>query len=362
MKERANVPCVNFNKPTFGSIELSEYIKQQLGQYNTKEDVEIELCGFCTDICVISNALMLKAFNYEDLDITVDAECCAGVTPEKHNAALNVMESCQIKVVNRKTVKQPKKKVVVTDSMELKQGPDVSLKSSMYNNIYEYTDRFLYKHGFTVEDDSFEWINMVGGIALVNDYYISFNDMRTDIDRNVPENKFFDWYEYRLELAMMGAHDCTYEMYLDDKLPYTDEQLEDMRNHHKEIETHRELLEEIIKAETGPISPEESMDIKRLAKSNQLHIVAYFNTSNLSENAVYDYMESARDMFEEYNDGTVTYYVLPIKSGETRLECINPPSLKDEGSEETFRKLKDLEKAYKKLLRDLKTSNKKKSK
>lgn len=59
---------------------------------------EIELVGVCTDICVISNALILKAL-FHELPITVDASCCAGVTPEKHVAALEVMKSCQINVI-----------------------------------------------------------------------------------------------------------------------------------------------------------------------------------------------------------------------------------------------------------------------
>lgn len=63
------------------------------------EEFEFELCGLCTDICVISNALALRMF-YPDAKITVDASCCAGVTPEKHAAALEVMKSCQIDVIN----------------------------------------------------------------------------------------------------------------------------------------------------------------------------------------------------------------------------------------------------------------------
>lgn len=60
---------------------------------------EIEIIGFVTDICVVSNALALRMF-YPDAKITVDASCCAGVTPEKHKAALEVMKSCQIEVIN----------------------------------------------------------------------------------------------------------------------------------------------------------------------------------------------------------------------------------------------------------------------
>ena len=61
-------------------------------------EFEFELCGLCTDICVVSNALALRMF-YPDAKITVDASCCAGVTPEKHLAALEVMKSCQIEVI-----------------------------------------------------------------------------------------------------------------------------------------------------------------------------------------------------------------------------------------------------------------------
>ena len=64
-----------------------------------KEDIEIELVGLCTDICVVSNALMLKA-TMPEVSISVDASCCAGVTPDKHGAALETMRSCQIYVKN----------------------------------------------------------------------------------------------------------------------------------------------------------------------------------------------------------------------------------------------------------------------
>ena len=80
-------------KPTFGSTELAEQIKA----IAEKEEIEIELIGLCTDICVVSNALVLKAFMPE-VHISVDASCCAGVTPQKHEAALETMRSCQIEV------------------------------------------------------------------------------------------------------------------------------------------------------------------------------------------------------------------------------------------------------------------------
>lgn len=86
-----------FKKGTFGSTALAEAIKRRYEE-NTQEWNEVELVGLCTDICVVSNALLIKAFCPE-LKITVDASCCAGVTPEKHEAALETMKSCQIVVV-----------------------------------------------------------------------------------------------------------------------------------------------------------------------------------------------------------------------------------------------------------------------
>ena len=98
-------------KPTFGSVEPTVACEKSLtelildmelkaaNEASKKVEMEIEMCGFCTDICVISNALILKAYTYDFAEITVDSTCCAGVTPEKHNAALEVMKSCQINVI-----------------------------------------------------------------------------------------------------------------------------------------------------------------------------------------------------------------------------------------------------------------------
>ena len=58
----------------------------------------ITLVGLCTDICVISNAMIIKAF-FPEIPVLVDASCCAGVTQESHNTALKSMETCQIQVV-----------------------------------------------------------------------------------------------------------------------------------------------------------------------------------------------------------------------------------------------------------------------
>ncbi len=83
------------DKPTFGSNRLAGMLMVERAQ----EGLEIELVGLCTDICVVSNALLFKAAMPE-APITVDASCCAGVTPEKHRAALETMRSCQIRVIN----------------------------------------------------------------------------------------------------------------------------------------------------------------------------------------------------------------------------------------------------------------------
>ena len=84
----------NVEKLTFGSTELPELIRMNVAD----EDFDITLIGLCTDICVVSNALILKA-NFPEKNIIVDASCCAGVTVESHNAALTTMKMCQIEVI-----------------------------------------------------------------------------------------------------------------------------------------------------------------------------------------------------------------------------------------------------------------------
>lgn len=85
-----------FEKPTFGSTELAQWLVAE----NDREPIEsIELIGVCTDICVISNALVIKAA-LPETPIVVDAALCAGVTPAAHEAALTTMASCQVKVLN----------------------------------------------------------------------------------------------------------------------------------------------------------------------------------------------------------------------------------------------------------------------
>jgi len=79
------------DKPSFGSLELPKWVfKKTDGDFD-----EMEFCGVCTDICVISNAMIMKAA-FPEVTLTVDGSCCAGVTPESHQNALNAMAACQM--------------------------------------------------------------------------------------------------------------------------------------------------------------------------------------------------------------------------------------------------------------------------
>ena len=82
-----------YEKPTFGSTRLAK----DIAGIAAAEDIEIEIIGLCTDICVVSNALLLKAVMPE-VPISIDPACCAGVTPGSHEAALKTMQMCQINI------------------------------------------------------------------------------------------------------------------------------------------------------------------------------------------------------------------------------------------------------------------------
>ena len=87
---------LTIDKPTFGSAELGKVLLE----LDTKEPVgSITLVGLCTDICVISNAMIAKAF-LPEAPVTVDAACCAGVTPESHRNSLSAMKMCQVRIEN----------------------------------------------------------------------------------------------------------------------------------------------------------------------------------------------------------------------------------------------------------------------
>lgn len=80
------------DKPSFGSVELGDFIAGLDG-------VEaVELVGLCTDICVISNAMIIKA-KLPEIKVSIDSQCCAGVTPQSHNNALEAMKMCQIEIL-----------------------------------------------------------------------------------------------------------------------------------------------------------------------------------------------------------------------------------------------------------------------
>ena len=80
--------CEIIDKPTFGSVKLAERVAQL-------QPEAVELIGVCTDICVISNAVLIKSY-LPELPVSVDAACCAGVTPQSHENALAAMRMCQI--------------------------------------------------------------------------------------------------------------------------------------------------------------------------------------------------------------------------------------------------------------------------
>ena len=83
------------DKPGFGSVQLAELLRAM----NEKEPIgSVTLVGLCTDICVISNAMLIKAY-LPELPVKVDAACCAGVTPESHENALAAMAMCQIEIL-----------------------------------------------------------------------------------------------------------------------------------------------------------------------------------------------------------------------------------------------------------------------
>lgn len=84
-----------FDKPTFGSVEMAAYVKDMFAEGKVKS---VEIIGLCTDICVISNALLLKA-EMPELSIIVDSSCCAGVTAQSHENALNAMKMCQVEII-----------------------------------------------------------------------------------------------------------------------------------------------------------------------------------------------------------------------------------------------------------------------
>lgn len=101
--EKSGVPYAIYNKFTFGLSTLPEDLEFELETQTDidfeKDEIEVVFVGFCTDICVVSNALLLKSVWYQFADIKVAENCTAGVTPESHFAALTTMKMCQIDIL-----------------------------------------------------------------------------------------------------------------------------------------------------------------------------------------------------------------------------------------------------------------------
>ena len=91
-----NIDVTYVEKPTFGSYDLVSMLEEDIEYFD--DELDIEFVGFCTDICVVSNVLLAKAAFYDVAKISVDSACCAGVTPESHEAALTTMRMCQVDV------------------------------------------------------------------------------------------------------------------------------------------------------------------------------------------------------------------------------------------------------------------------
>ena len=86
--------CLVIDKPTFGSTELCKRIVK----LSESEEIEVTLVGLCTDICVVSNAMLIKAA-LPEINVKIVADACAGVSPESHAAALTTMKMCQIDII-----------------------------------------------------------------------------------------------------------------------------------------------------------------------------------------------------------------------------------------------------------------------
>ena len=91
---------ISFEKPTFGSTALMHHVAAAAAEkgFVNGKGLTVELCGVCTDICVVSNAMLIKAA-LPEADLVVDSALCAGVTVPKHEAALETMRSCQVTVL-----------------------------------------------------------------------------------------------------------------------------------------------------------------------------------------------------------------------------------------------------------------------
>lgn len=114
------------------------------------------------------------------------------------------------------------------------------------NAVHEYCHIFMQKHGFAYNPD--EWVaNEVGGVLCVNDYYLDFDDIKYDIDNDVAENVFFEWYDYCVELMMIdGAPDVNYKSWVRGFRPYTREQLSRILEAQEKVQAAKDALIECV--------------------------------------------------------------------------------------------------------------------
>lgn len=87
-----------YSKVGFGSFSLLDELKSVIHFFNNRDEYECEICGLCTDICVVSNALILRSY-FPNMNIKCDSSCCGGTSKEAHDAALTVMKNCHIDIV-----------------------------------------------------------------------------------------------------------------------------------------------------------------------------------------------------------------------------------------------------------------------
>lgn len=122
------------------------------------------------------------------------------------------------------------------------------------NAVHEYCIAFCQKHDYHYNPDG--WVrNNIGGVVLIGDYYINFDDIRYDIDNDVPKEIFFEFYEYTLRLAMIdeGRHNVkhvNYPHYIMGFRPYSEAQLKKMEEAKKRVEEAEEALRECLAAQT----------------------------------------------------------------------------------------------------------------
>ena len=121
------------------------------------------------------------------------------------------------------------------------------LKENFIDIVNDYMNAWCEKHGYDYEEDM--WVgNDYGGVCAVGDLFVSFDDVRYDIDNDLPEKTFEDWYWYSLDIAELGCERIVnLKSYSMGCRPYTDEQLDNIREAKKNVEESKRILEYLIK-------------------------------------------------------------------------------------------------------------------